>query len=90
MYLFFILKQYLIEPNELLANIITAPIIFIGMYINLLLFKNLLNLEITKKQKYQYITFSGLWTIFCNIFLNTPLGMFINCLILPRNSHVNF
>ena len=90
MYLFSILKDFLIEPNMLVSNLVTVPIIFLGMYINLLFFKNLLKLEISKKQTYQYIIFSGLWTIFCNIFINNPIGLYIKCLILPRNCYVNF
>jgi len=89
MYLFSVIKDYLIEPNTLIANIAIAPMIFLGMYINLLLFKQLLSLEVSKKQTYQYIIFTGLWTIFCNIFINNPLGLFFNCIILPRNCYVD-
>lgn len=89
MYLFSVIKDYLIEPNTLISNIAIAPMIFLGMYINLLLFKQLLSLEISKKQTYQYIIFAGLWTVFCNIFISNPLGLFLNCLILPRNCYVD-
>lgn len=83
MYLFSILKDYLIEPNILVSNLVTVPIIFLGMYVNLLFFMNLFKFEVSKKQMYQYIIFSGLWTNFCNIFISNPIGLFIKCLILP-------
>lgn len=90
MYLFSFLKDFLMEPNMLISNIVTAPLIFLGMYINLLFFVNLFNLETTKKQNFQYVIFSGLWTIFCNIFIDNPIGLYIKCLILPRNRYVYF
>ena len=90
MYFFSILKDFLIEPNMLISNIITAPIIFLGMYINLTFFKNLLKLEVSKKQSCQYIIFSGLWTIFCNTFIDNPIGLYIKCIILIRNCYVYF
>lgn len=90
MYLFSILKDILIEPNMLISNLVTVPIIFLGMYINLLFFKNLLKLEVSKKQTFQYVIFSGLWTIFCNSFISCPIGLYIKCIILPRNCYVGF
>ncbi len=89
MYFFSKFKDFLIEPNMLVSNIITIPIIFLGMYINLLVFRNLLNLETTKKQSLQYICFSGSWIVFCNIFISEPFGLYIKCMILPRNSYVH-
>lgn len=90
MYFFSLLKETLILPNNLVANIVIAPITFVGMYISLLIFKNLLQLDISKKQTYQYVIFTGLWTIFCNIFIESPLGFYINCIILPRYCYVYF
>lgn len=89
MYFFSEIRDFLLEPNMIISNIITIPIIFIGMYINLLVFKNLLNLEATKKQSLQYIFFSGAWIIFCNAFISAPFGLYIKCIILPRNSYVH-
>lgn len=89
MYFFSKFKDFLIEPNMLVSNIITIPIIFLGMYINLLVFRNLLNLETMKKQSLQYIIFSGSWIIFCNSFVSEPFGLYIKCMILPRYSYVH-
>ena len=83
MYFFSLIKNFLIEPNILMTNLLNAPLIFLGMYINLLIFKNLLKLDVSKKQTYEYIIFSGLWMTFCNIFIQAPLGVYINCIIQP-------
>ena len=68
MYLFSILKDYLIEPNILVSNLVTVPIIFLGMYVNLLFFMNLFKFEVSKKQMYQYIILVDYGQIFA-IFL---------------------
>lgn len=83
MYFFSSIKNCLIEPNVLMSNLINTPLIFLGMYINLLIFKNLLNLDVSKKQTYQYVILTTLWTTFCNVFIQAPLGLYINCFILP-------
>jgi len=83
MYLFSIIKDYLIEPNQLIANIIIIPILFLGMYVNLLLIRKLLDMDVTKKQTIQYVVIVGLWTSFCNTFMDTSVGLTINFFILP-------
>ena len=83
MYFFSSIKNSLIEPNILMTNLINTPLTFLGMYINLLIFKNLLQLDVSKKQTYQYVIFSGLWISFCSTFIQAPLGLYISSFILP-------
>lgn len=73
----------LTTENEKLAILICTPLIFIEMYVSMLLFTTILNINTTKKQKLSYVLILGtiglitIWTI------PTPYNTFVNVLACP-------
>lgn len=72
----------LTTENELLTNIFLLPISFIESIINTLLFTTLLNVEITKKQRIQYIVFMSILLYLNVIFIPNPYKSLINLVFI--------
>lgn len=76
------LIQFLMEPNEMLHNIILCILSFAEAVFELIFFTQILNMSATKKQKYLYITLSTICCILANIILPSPYLMNLVVLFL--------
>lgn len=67
----------LTTTNEELINIISIPIYFIDAYVVMTLFTTILNLENTKKQKFQYILLLSIIGFIIRIIFINPLATYL-------------
>lgn len=65
-------------PNEGLVNIVSMPIFFIENLLCLLLIIYLLDVHLSKKQKYYYVIIASLEGIISMQFIPNPFNIFIN------------
>ena len=69
-------------PNEGLVNILTVPLFFVENFLIMNLFISILNISITKKQKFLYVIILSIIGIFTNIFLGNPFNIIIDYFIM--------
>ena len=69
------LVQILITPNQVLHNIILCILSFAETVFEFIFFRQILNISVTKKQKFIYITLSTICCILANIILSSPYLM---------------
>ena len=69
--------------NELMINIINIPFAFIEMYVSLLLFTTILNIDVNKKQKALYVIILGLLGLITSCTIPVPYNTFINIIACP-------
>lgn len=73
----------LTTPNESLAILICTPLIFIEMYVSMLLFTTILNIDTTKYQKIIYVLILGIIGLITAFTIPAPYNTFINILACP-------
>lgn len=67
--------------NAKLVNLLIVPFRFIEMYLSLLLFINLLNIQCSKKQKFLYVILATVSSTIINAFIPSPFNVIFNYLI---------
>lgn len=72
----------LTTENVKLTAIIGMPTVFMEIYISMLIFTTILNIEATKKQKRLYVLIMSLLVILNRLFIPAPYNTFVNVLIL--------
>lgn len=74
----------LTTPNENLPTIITcSPIAFLDIYLIMLLFTTVLNINSNKKQRTLYTIIFTIFCIISRLFIPNPYGTFINIIVAP-------
>ena len=73
----------LITENEQLAIIICTPLIFVEMYISLLLFTTILNINSNKKQTILYVLILGIIGLITIWTVPVPYNTFVNIIACP-------
>ena len=68
----------LTTENEVLTNIIGIPSIFLEIYISMILFCTILDINATKKQKILYFSLSSTLSIFTRYIIPNPYNTYIN------------
>ena len=68
----------LTTPNETLTAILTFPIYFIDILVNMLLFTAILNIKATKKNKFLYVFILGVIACISRNFISDPYNVFLN------------
>ncbi len=73
----------LTTPNESLIKFMAMPLIFLDVFIGMLFFTTLLNIETTKKRKLIYVLVYGSLAILFNFVIPTSYTVFINIFVWP-------
>lgn len=73
----------LTTPNDLLIKLVIIPLTFIEIFVTMLLFTTILNISITKKQKFTYVIVFSIIAIITNYFIPSPYNIFINIALFP-------
>lgn len=68
----------LTTPNETLLGILTFPLYFVDILVNMLLFTTILNIKTTKKRKVIYVLTLGIIASMIRKFIPDPYGVFGN------------
>lgn len=71
----------LIIENELIIKLQGIPLTFIEIYVTMLLFTTILNINATKKQKTFYVLALSAWSILSQYIIPAPYNSFINVII---------
>ena len=72
----------LTTENPTLTNIIGIPSIFLEVFISMLLFTTLLNINATKKQKWMYVLIVSCFSIISRLFIPSPYNTFCNLIVI--------
>lgn len=64
--------------NPTLTNIIGIPSIFLEVFISMLLFTTLLNIDATKKQKWLYVLIASCFSIISRLIIPAPYNTYFN------------
>lgn len=78
-----IIWSALTTPNESLFKTITIPLNYLDVFIAMLFFTTLLNIETTKKRKLIYVLVYGTLAVIINFVIPTSYTVFINILVWP-------
>lgn len=78
-----IIWSALTTPNESLIKYIAIPLIFLDVFIGMLFFTTLLNIETTKKRKLIYVLVYGTLAVIINFVIPTSYTVFINIFVWP-------
>ncbi|MBR6504724.1 MAG: GHKL domain-containing protein [Clostridia bacterium] len=70
----------LTTPNEILANIITTPLIFVEAFVSMLLFTTILKISSNKRQKFLYVISVSFLGLVSRYLIPNPYGTIINLL----------
>lgn len=73
----------LTTPNEKLFKFIAIPLSFLELYIGMLFFTSILNIESTNKRKFIYLVVHALLTNIMIFVLPNSFAVFINIVLLP-------
>ncbi len=73
----------LTTENEMLINLIDIPLVFIEMYVSMLLFTTILNINVNRKQKILYVLILGIIGLITAWTIPTPYNTFINAIVCP-------
>lgn len=68
----------LTTENPTLTNIIGIPSIFLEVFISMLLFTTLLNINATKKQKWMYVLIASCFSIISRLIIPAPYNTYFN------------
>lgn len=72
----------LTTENPNIITIISIPLIFIEVYISMLLFTTLLNINAGKKQKWLYVLIVSIFSIISRLVIPNPFNAFINLIVM--------
>lgn len=72
----------LTTENEDIITLISIPLTFIEVFISMLLFTNILNLNSTKKQKLLYVVIISIFSIITRLFILQPYNTYINLVVV--------
>ena len=72
----------LTTENEFLTNLIGIPSIFLEVFISMLIFTTLLNVDCTKNQKSLYVILVSIFSIISRLLIPGPYNMYINLLVV--------
>lgn len=72
----------LTTENEWMVNFISIPLIFIEIYISMLLFTTILNIESTKKQKIIYLTVMFFFSVISRLIIPAPYNSYVNLVLM--------
>lgn len=72
----------LTTENPNIITIISIPLIFIEVYISMLLFTTLLNINVGKKQKWLYVLIVSIFSIISRLVIPNPFNAFINLIVM--------
>ena len=73
----------LTTENELLVKIVNIPLVFIEMYVSLLIFTTVLNINANKKQKILYVIILGIIGLLDAWIIPLPYNTFVNIIACP-------
>lgn len=68
--------------NEVLTNLIGIPSIFLEIYISMLLFTTILNINSTKKQRIIYVLSMSLYVFVSKLFIPNPFNTYFNVIVM--------
>lgn len=77
-----IIWSSLTTENPNIITVISIPLIFIEVYISMLIFTTLLNINATKKQKWLYVLIVSIFSIISRLIIPAPFNSFINLLVM--------
>jgi len=80
----------LTTENELLANIITTPLIFIEATVIMLLFTTILKIKSSNKQNLSYVLTVSIIGLICKTFISMPYGTVINIILMIISTKLIF
>ena len=80
----------LTSENERITNIIVSPLNFVEVYLGMLIFTNILNIECSHKQKLIYSVVLGLIGIINLLFIPSPYYSFVNLFTFPVLVYIIF
>ena len=72
----------LTTENEGIITLISIPLIFIEVFISMLIFTTLLNIDCTKKQKSLYVTLVSAFSIISRLLIPGPYNAFVNLIVM--------
>lgn len=75
--------ETLTTSNEWITNVICSPLIFVEMYISMLLFTTILDINKNKKSQFIYVISSSFFCFITKFFVLAPYGTIINMIISP-------
>lgn len=73
----------LTTPNELIIRLQGIPITFLDVYIGMLFFTTILNINTTKKHKFIYVISYGIVSIILTFLIPNSYTIFINIIVWP-------
>lgn len=76
------LGNLLIAENEMLTKIITAPMVFVEVWLSYQLYSVLLNLNFSKKKEFIYIFAMSSTSLISRFIIPAPLNIFFNYILL--------
>lgn len=76
--------------NESLAILICSPFVFLEMYLSMLIFTTILNINSSKNQKIIYVITLGIFGIITALSIPAPYNTFINVVICPISVYFIF
>lgn len=72
----------LTTENAFLTKVITAPLMFIELYLSFRLFTRILKIDYTKKQMHIYVISLSIFAVILSLFVPAPFNMLLNYLAL--------
>lgn len=72
----------LTTQNERLTTLIGIPSMFLEIFVSMLLFTTLLNIDATKKQKFIYVIVVSILGILSRLFIPNPFNVLINLVVM--------
>lgn len=73
----------LTTENLMLVKIINIPLVFIEMYVSMLLFTTILNINVTKRQKVLYVLILSIIGLITSWTISPPYNTFVNIITCP-------
>ena len=70
-------------PNPMLIKFISIPLTYLDVYIGMLFFTSVLNIETSKKQKLIYVIAYGTIASFITFIVPTSYALFVNIIVWP-------
>lgn len=72
----------LTTENPNMITVISIPLTFIEIYISMLIFTTLLNINATKKQKWLYVLIASTFSIISRLFIPNPYNTYANLIFI--------
>lgn len=72
----------LTTPNEVLTDIIGIPTVFLEVFLSMLIFTTIFNINCNTKQKSIYVLLMSITSIITRFFIPTPYGTYLNAIIM--------